>query len=56
MIIKHLEFANLSQNIIIFLGIFLIFFVIEFQNHESEHDHGLLWIKNSPMYGVQTNE
>jgi hypothetical protein len=39
------------------LGIFFISFVIEFQNHESEHDHhGLLWIKNAPMYGVQTNE
>ncbi len=32
------------------------FFVTEFQNHRSEHDHGLLWIKRAPMYGVHTNE
>jgi hypothetical protein len=42
MIIEHLVSANLSQNIIIFFSIFFIFFIIEFQNHESEHDHGLL--------------
>jgi hypothetical protein len=22
----------------------------------SEYDHGLLWIKNAPMYGMHTNE
>jgi hypothetical protein len=33
-----------------------IYFVIEFENHESEHDHGLLWIKNAPTYGMHTNE
>ncbi len=55
-IIKHLTFANLL-NIIIFLGIYIYFkIVIEFQNCESEHNHGLLWIKNAPMYGVHTNE
>jgi hypothetical protein len=32
------------------------FFITEFQNCENEHDHGLLWIKNAPMYGVHTNE
>jgi hypothetical protein len=32
------------------------FFIIEFQNHGNEHDHGFLWIKNAPMYGVHTNE
>ncbi len=32
------------------------YFVIEFQNHGSEDDHGLLWNKNVPMYGVHTNE
>jgi hypothetical protein len=55
-IIKHLAFTNLSQNIIIFLGIFLFFFITKFQNCGSKHDHGLLWIKNAPMYGVHTNE
>jgi hypothetical protein len=31
-------------------------FIAEFQNHGSEHDHGLLWIKNALMYGMHTNE
>jgi hypothetical protein len=30
--------------------------MLEFQNRGSEHDHELLWIKNAPMYGVNTNE
>jgi len=32
------------------------YFVIEFQNCENEHDHGFLWIKDAPMYGVHTNK
>ncbi len=36
--------------------IFNFYFVTKFQNHESEHHHGLLWIKNAPMYGQHTNE
>ncbi len=32
------------------------FYVTKFQNCGSKHDHGLLWIKNAPMYGVQINE
>jgi hypothetical protein len=56
MIIKHLVFINLSQKIIILLGIFFIFFVMEFQNRVSEHDHGLLWIKKPPMYAMHINE
>jgi hypothetical protein len=36
--------------------IFYFIFVAEFQNHGNEHDHGFLWIKNAPMYGVHTNE
>jgi hypothetical protein len=56
MIIKHLDYVNLSQKIIFFLGVFLLFFVIKFQNCGSKHDHGLLWIKNALMYGVHTNE
>jgi hypothetical protein len=39
-----------------FWHIFNFCFVIEFQNCENEDDHGLLWIKNAPMYGVHTNE
>jgi hypothetical protein len=31
------------------------FFVTEFQNRGSEHDHGLIWIKNAPIYGINTN-
>ncbi len=56
MIIKHLVFVNLSQNIIFKKHIFEFFLVTKFQNHGSEHDHGFLWIKNAPMYGVHTNE
>jgi hypothetical protein len=56
MIIKHIVFTNLSHKIIIFLGIFLICLITKFQNRGSEHDHGLLWIKNAPLYGVHTNE
>ncbi len=36
--------------------IFDFFLVNEFQNHGSEHEHGLLWIKIAPMYGMHTNE
>jgi len=56
MIIEHLVFSNLSQKTIIFLGIFLIFFVIEFPNCGNEHNHELLWIKNAPMSGMHINE
>ncbi len=38
-----------------FFGYIFNFLVIKFQNCGSEHDHGLLWIKNSFMYGVHTN-
>ncbi len=31
-------------------------FVTNFQNRGSEHDHGLLWIKNGPTYGVNSIE
>jgi hypothetical protein len=30
--------------------------VIESQNHDSEHDHGFLWIKDAPIYGINRNE
>ncbi len=45
--------VNLLQKIIIFLDIYI---VIEFQNRGNKHDHGLLWMKNAPMYEVDTNE
>ncbi len=32
------------------------FFVVEFQNHGSEHDHGLLWIKDAPIYGINNEK
>ncbi len=32
------------------------FFVVEFQNHGSEHDHGLLWIKDTPIYGINNEK
>ncbi len=32
------------------------FFVTKFQNHGNEHDHGLLWIKDTPICGINTNE
>ncbi len=56
MIIKHLDFVNLSQNIILNIYFFEFVFVTKFQNHGSEHDHGFLKIKNAPMYRVHTNE
>lgn len=31
------------------------YFVIEFQNRGSAHEHGLLWIENSPIYGKNSN-
>jgi hypothetical protein len=34
----------------------MIFFVTNFQNCGSEHDHGLLWIKDAPIHGINTNE
>ena len=31
------------------------YFVTEFQNRGSEHDHGLLWIEDAPIYGKNNN-
>ena len=31
------------------------YFVTEFQNRGSEHDHGLLWIQDAPIYGKNNN-
>jgi hypothetical protein len=31
------------------------FFVAKFQSHGSQHDNGLLWIANAPIYGLDSN-
>ena len=31
------------------------YFVTEFQNRGTEHEHGLLWIEDAPIYGKQSN-
>jgi len=36
--------------------VFNFYIVTEFQNCGSKQDHGLLWIKNVPMYKMHTNE
>ncbi len=32
------------------------FFVIEFQNYGSKHEHGLLWVANAPTYCLDYNK
>jgi hypothetical protein len=50
-------FRNLLKNdSSIFGKVNDFYFVIEFQNKGSEHDHGVLWIKDAPNYGVNNNE
>jgi hypothetical protein len=31
------------------------FFVTRFQSCGSQHDHGLLWVANAPIYGLDSN-
>ncbi len=31
-------------------------FVIKFQSRGNEHNHGLLWIKDAPKYGIDSND
>jgi hypothetical protein len=31
------------------------FFVTEFQSHGNQCDHGLLWVANAPIYGLDSN-
>jgi hypothetical protein len=31
------------------------FFFIEFQSCGGQHDHGLLWVANAPIYGLGSN-
>jgi hypothetical protein len=48
---------NIQQRPIYFLDKYvIIIFVTKFQNHGSEHNHGLLWIKDAPIHGINTNE
>jgi hypothetical protein len=57
MIIKHHVFAHYSTKTHLFFGqVRDIFFVTIFQNCGSEHDHGLLWMKDAPIHGINTNE
>ncbi len=49
-------FAHYSTKTHLFLDKCVIFLVIKFQNSGSEPDHGLLWIKDAPIYGINTNE
>jgi hypothetical protein len=30
-------------------------FVTKIQNHGNQHDHGLLWVTNAPIYGLDSN-
>jgi hypothetical protein len=32
------------------------FFIIKFQSRGNEHNHGLLWIKDAPKYGINRND
>jgi hypothetical protein len=45
-----------KKNSSIFGKVNYFYFVIEFQNKGSEYDHGLLWIKDASIYGVDNNE
>ncbi len=57
--IKHLVLQTYHKRSLSFwkyIYIYIYFLVTEFQNCGSEHDHGLLWIKNAPMYGMHINE
>jgi hypothetical protein len=38
-----------------FGDLFKKFFVTKFQSHESQHDHGLFWVENAPIYGLDSN-
>jgi hypothetical protein len=44
------------KNDTIFEPLMDFFFVTTFQNCESEHDHGFLWIVDAQMYGINFNK
>ncbi len=53
---KNHVFTHYPIKTHLFLNNFFFFLVIESQNHDSEHDHGFLWIKDAPIYGINRNE
>jgi hypothetical protein len=51
-------FLQLAKDHYLFecIYVYIFSFVTKFQNYGSEHEHGTLWIKKTPMYRVHTNE
>ncbi len=49
-------FHNLLKKDSSIFGDVDFYFVTKFQNRGSEHNHGLLCIKNGPTYGVDSNQ
>ena len=45
----------ISQDTTFFGKISNYYFVTKFQNRGTEHEHGLLWIENAPIYGKESN-
>jgi hypothetical protein len=43
------------KNNSIFGHLFYFFFVTEVQSRGSQHDHGLSWVANAPIYGLDSN-
>jgi len=43
------------KNNSIFGHLLHFFFVIKFQSHGRQHDHGFLWVANAPIYGLDSN-
>jgi hypothetical protein len=39
----------------IFQHLLDFFFVTKFQSHGNQHDHGLLWVANAQIYGLDSN-
>jgi hypothetical protein len=53
---QMVAFRNLCKKDSSIFGVVQYFYyVIEFQNRGSEHDHDMLWIKNAPIYSVHDN-
>jgi len=40
---------------LIFGHLLKFFFATKFQSHESQHEHGLLWVANAPIYCLDLN-
>ncbi len=54
--IGWIAFQNFLEVIILFAEINDYFFIIEFQSTSLAHDHGMVWSKNAPRFGISTNE